>query len=195
MKYSIIPDRIEAGTYLIAAAITHGDLTIVNVDPSHLKVLLNLLEKSGMHIECQDKEIRIRSKNNNISPVNITTDVYPGFPTDLQAQWMAYMSQANGSSIIVENIYSDRFTHIAELSRLGAKIKLQENKAYINGKNILVAAPVMSTDIRASASLIIAALVAKGKTEISRVYHIDRGYENIENKLSILGIDIIRKKE
>ena len=195
VKYSIIPDRIEAGTYLIAAAITHGDLTIVNVDPSHLKVLLNLLEKSGMHIECQDKEIRIRSKNNNISPVNITTDVYPGFPTDLQAQWMAYMSQANGSSIIVENIYSDRFTHIAELSRLGAKIKLQENKAYINGKNILVAAPVMSTDIRASASLIIAALVAKGKTEISRVYHIDRGYENIENKLSILGIDIIRKKE
>ena len=195
VKYSIIPDRIEAGTYLIAAAITHGDLTIVNVDPSHLKVLLNLLEKSGMHIECQDKEIRIRSKNNNISPVNITTDVYPGFPTDLQAQWMAYMSQANGPSMIVENIYSDRFTHIAELSRLGAKIKLQENKAYINGKNILVAAPVMSTDIRASASLIIAALVAKGKTEISRVYHIDRGYENIENKLSILGIDIIRKKE
>ena len=124
----------------------------------------------------------------------MTTDIYPGFPTDLQAQWMAYMSQAKGSTIIIDNVYRDRFTHIAELSRLGANIIMKNNKVHINGDNMLVGAPVMSTDIRASASLIIAALVAKGRTEISRVYHIDRGYEKIEKKLSNCGAWIKRLK-
>ena len=139
--------------------------------------------------------IHIMPDKSFILPVDIATEIYPGFPTDLQAQWMALMTQANGSSSIIENIYTDRFTHIPELSRFGAHIDLEHNKASIKGNDTLIAAPVMSTDIRASASLIIAALVAKGKSTISRVYHIDRGYENIEVKLSVLGADISRVKE
>ena len=125
----------------------------------------------------------------------MTTAVFPGFPTDLQAQWVALMSLANGSSVVTDTVYHDRFSHIPELARLGANIKVENNTAFIRGKKSLVAAPVMSTDIRASASLIIAALAARGKTEISRVYHIDRGYENIEQKFKRLGADIYRKSD
>ena len=135
------------------------------------------------------------SNTKSILPVNMTTQVYPGFPTDLQAQWMALMTKANGSSIIAENIYTDRFSHIPELSRFGAHIELEHNKAYIKGNDVLFAAPVMSTDIRSSASLIISALATKGRSTISRIYHIDRGYEHIDVKLSTLGADICRVNE
>ena len=148
-----------------------------------------------MKLKIDQDTIHITPKHASILPVDITTDIYPGFPTDLQAQWMALMTQANGPSIITENIYTDRFSHIPELSRFGSHIDLEHNKASIKGNDTLIAAPVMSTDIRASASLIIASLAAKGKSTISRGYHIDRGYENIEVKLSVLGADISRVKE
>ena len=160
-----------------------------------MKIVLEYLQLAGMELVMDQNTIHIMPNKTSISPVDIATDIYPGFPTDLQAQWMILMTQSNGSSIITENIYSDRFTHIPELSRFGAHIDLEHNKASIKGNDTLIAAPVMSTDIRASASLIIAALAAKGKTTISRVYHIDRGYENIEIKLSVLGADISRIKE
>ena len=193
--HKIIPDRIEAGTFLICAAITRGTLFLKNVYSHHLSIVIDMLIRTGMNIKCDKNEICISPKSDNILPVNMDTEIYPGFPTDLQAQWMAYMTQAIDSTIIVENIYMDRFTHIGELLRFGAKIKLINNIAYIEGNRKLVAAPVMSTDIRASASLIIAALMANGTTEISRIYHIDRGYEKIEKKLSLIGANIRREKE
>jgi len=195
VSHKIIPDRIEAGTFLICAAITRGTLFLKNVYSHHLSIVIDMLIRTGMNIKCDKNEICISPESDNILPVNMDTEIYPGFPTDLQAQWMAYMTQAIDSTIIVENIYMDRFTHIGELLRLGAKIKLINNIAYIEGNKKLVAAPVMSTDIRASASLIIAALMANGTTEISRIYHIDRGYEKIEKKLSLIGANIRREKE
>ena len=195
IEYEIIPDRIEAGTFLLAAAITKGKIVLNNVYPDHMRIVLEYLEKSGVEIDANMKSIHINASNSSISPVNMETGVYPGFPTDLQAQWMAFMLCASGASIITENIYLDRFTHVAELCRFGGDIKLYHNKAHINGGNALIAAPVMSTDIRASASLIIAALAAKGESSISRIYHIDRGYDDIELKLASLGADIRRVKE
>jgi len=195
IEYTIIPDRIEAGTFLIAAAITKGDVQLNNVEPNHMKILIKYLELAGMKLEIDKNTIHIKPNHSSIKPVNMSTEIYPGFPTDLQAQWMALMTQANGSSIIMENIYPDRFTHIPELTRFGATISLDVNKALIKGNEKLVAAPVMSTDIRASASLIIAALAAKGKSTISRIYHIDRGYENIDEKLTALSADILREKQ
>ncbi len=195
IEYTIIPDRIEVGTFLIAAAITRGDVLLKDVNPDHLMIVLEYLQRAGMKLEIDQDTIHITPENNSILPVDITTEIYPGFPTDLQAQWMSLMTKANCSSIITENIYTDRFTHIPELIRFGAHIDLQHNNASIKGNDTLIAAPVMSTDIRASASLIIAALGAKGKSSISRIYHIDRGYENIEVKLSALGADISRVKE
>ena len=195
IEHEIIPDRIEAGTYLIAAAISRGHLILNNVNALHLGSVITSLELSGMDIDLFKNKIIIKPRLNEIMPVNIETEIYPGFPTDLQAQWMAYMTQANDSSEITESIYLDRFTHIGELTRLGAKINLVKNTANINGCSQLIGAPVMSTDIRASASLIIAAIVSQGKTEISRIYHIDRGYEQIEKKLSSLGLDIKRLSE
>ena len=150
---------------------------------------------AGFSVDTGNDYISICSKNKSIYPVNITTGTYPGFPTDLQAQWMALMTKADGSTIITENIYKDRFTHISELSRFGAHIELDGNSAFIKGNDLLKGAPVMSTDIRASASLILSALSAKGKSSISRIYHIDRGYEKIENKLSKLDANIIRIQE
>ena len=195
IEYTIIPDRIEAGTLLIAAAITKGDILLKNVDPNHMNIVLEYFKYAGFNIIIDKDSIRIHSNHPYILPVKMTTEIYPGFPTDLQAQWMALMTQANGYSTITENIYSDRFTHIPELSRFGANIDLNQNMASINGNDNLIAAPVMSTDIRASASLIIAALAARGISTISRIYHIDRGYENIELKLKDLGADIMRKRE
>ena len=183
------------GTFLIAAAITKGDVLLKDVNPDHLKIVLEYLQLAGMQLKIDQDTIHITPKHTSILPVDITTEIYPGFPTDLQAQWIALMTQANGASIITENIYTDRFTHIPELFRFGAHIDLEFNKASTKGNDTLIAAPVMSTDIRASASLIIAALAAKGKSTISRVYHIDRGYENIEVKLSALDADISRVKD
>jgi len=195
IEFNVIPDRIETSTFLMAGAITGGDIKLINTEPRHLRIILEYLKKAGMQIKVKSDTIHICSKNRFIKPVNIVTEKYPGFPTDLQAQWMALMTQAKGPSMITENIYTDRFTHIAELSRFGARIHLNDNKAFLKGMDTLVAAPVMSTDIRASASLIIAALAAEGESTISRIYHIDRGYENIEKKLSLLGAEIKREIE
>ena len=190
----IIPDRIEAATFLIAGAIKGQDLVVDNVDPNHLKVITNQLKNTGCELKINSNSIQI-SKGKKIKPVSIETAIYPGFPTDVQAQWMALMSLAKGSSTIVDAVYHDRFTHIAELSRLGAKINLKYNVAQIKGVKRLFGTNVMSTDIRASASLIIAGLAAEGKTEVSRIYHIDRGYENIEEKFNSIGASIKRVKE
>jgi len=189
----VIPDRIEAGTYLIAGA-TMGDITLNNCNPKHLNDVINKLKLSGANITSTENSVSIQ-KIDTIKAVDLTTEVYPGFPTDLQAQWMAFMSIAKGKSIIIDTVYHDRFTHIPELNRLGADIQLTDNKAVVNGVNKLKGAQVMSTDIRASAALILGAIIAEGKTEISRVYHIDRGYDSIEKKFRNLGVDISRVNE
>ena len=187
---SVIPDRIEAGTFLIAGAAL-GEVTVLGGEPGHLKVLLEKLEQTGAKIKISGKKISVR-KSDVIMPVDVTTAVFPGYPTDLQAQWIALMTIAKGDSVVTDTVYHDRFSHVPELNRLGAEIQVSDNVACIKGRKHLVGAPVMSTDIRASASLIVGGLMAQGKTEISRVYHIDRGYENIEEKFSSLGADITR---
>ena len=193
VEITVIPDMIEAGTFLMAGA-TLGDIELKNVDPSHLTIILEKLNEAGCDVSTSIDSIRIQ-RNTAINPVDITTDVYPGFATDLQAQWIALMSIANGKSVVTESIYLDRFSHVPELVRLGANINLQKNSATILGQKKLYGAQVMSTDIRASASLVIAALIAEGRSDISRIYHIDRGYENIEDKFRLLGADIYREKE
>ena len=187
----IIPDRVEAGTFLMAGAL-NGTIKVNNVIPGHLKRVTNKLKDTGCTLQIDKDSISISSPS-SIKSVDMTTAVYPGFPTDLQAQWVALMSLSESSSIVTDTVYHDRFSHVPELSRLGANIKVDKNTAFIRGVKQLVGAPVMSTDIRASASLIIAALAASGKTEISRVYHIDRGYEKIEKKFLGLGAEIIRQ--
>lgn len=193
-NFKIIPDRIEAGTFLIATHMTGGHIILEKCEPVHLTSIIQKLQDSGAKIEIDQDIISIHS-NGKIHPVDVTTSVYPGFPTDMQAQWMALMTIARGSSVITDEIYQDRFTHVAELRRLGANITLDHNVALVKGISHLSGAPVMSTDLRASASLILAGLVCKGRTDISRVYHIDRGYEHIEKKLQSLGADIVRDKE
>ena len=193
-EVSVIPDRIEAGTFLIAAAAVGGKVEIKNVIPEHLESVINCLLNANIDINVRDNSIFIKSDGKNISSTNIETNEYPGFPTDLQAQWMMLMCKADGTSTIKENIYYDRFTHIMELNRLGCNIKLEDSVAIIEGNKNLIGADVMSTDIRASAALIIAALCAEGTTKISRVYHIDWGYDKIEEKLTDIGAKIIRKK-
>ena len=188
---TVIPDRIEAGTFLMAGAL-NGEIKVKNVIPLHLEKVTNKLIEAGCEIKIKDSSITI-SPPTKINSIDMTTAVYPGFPTDLQAQWVALMSLSESSAIVTDTVYHDRFSHIPELARLGANIKVEKNTAFIRGVNQLVGAPVMSTDIRASAALFIAALAAKGKTEISRVYHIDRGYEKIEQKFLELGADIIRQ--
>jgi len=189
----VIPDRIEAGTYLIAGA-AMGEITLTYCNPNHLDVLIEKLIQTGAIIDTSENSISIK-KADPINPVDVSTEVYPGFPTDLQAQWIALMAIASGSSVVTDTVYHDRFTHIPELNRLGANIELRDNIAKINGVDHLIGAQVMSTDIRASAALILGAIMAKGKTDISRVYHIDRGYEFIEKKFQALGVDIVRKND
>ncbi len=193
-NFRIIPDRIEVGTFLIAGHMTGGNIKIINSEPKHLSTLLNKLRESGAEIKEGKDWIHIHS-DGKIAPVDISTAVYPGFPTDMQAQWMAMMSLAKGPSIITENIFKDRFTHVAELKRLGADIEVDGNVAVIKPVKFLSGAPVMSTDLRASASLILSGLVARGTTDVSRIYHIDRGYEKIEKKFQNLGAEIWRENE
>ena len=188
----VIPDRIEAGTFLIAGALL-GKITIQDVNPNHLDSVLHKLKEVGSIIEIQSNSISITP--NFLKAVDMTTAVYPGFPTDLQAQWIALMSIAKGSSTVTDTVYHDRFSHIPELNRLGASIKVDNNNAFIKGVDKLIGAPVMSTDIRASAALIIAGLFAHGVTNVSRIYHIDRGYEKIEEKFKTLGANISRKNK
>jgi UDP-N-acetylglucosamine 1-carboxyvinyltransferase len=189
-----IPDRIEAGTFLIAAALSgwkDKKITIRNCNPSHLGAVIAKLEDAGATMDVGKDTVGITPPD-EIRPVSVTTSVYPGFPTDMQAQWIALMSIAKGTSAVADTIYFDRFTHVPELSRLGANITVKENVATIIGVARLKGAKVMSTDLRASASLILAGLAAEGTTEVLRVYHIDRGYESIEKKLQPLGADISR---
>jgi UDP-N-acetylglucosamine 1-carboxyvinyltransferase len=189
--YAIIPDRIETGTFMIAASITGSSVNINHGSPQYLNSLIDKLRATGVNIEVLNSDIRIRAPK-QIKATDITTLPHPGFATDLQAQFMALMSIAEGSSIITENIFENRFQHVAELNRMGADITVEGATAFVRGVDKLVGAQVMATDLRASASLIIAALVAEGTTEINRIYHIDRGYENIEQKLTALGASIVR---
>ena len=189
----VIPDRIEAGTFLMAGALM-GEITVEDVNPKQLDSVLLKLKETGCQLSSTANSVTIAPPE-TIQPVDMTTGVYPGFPTDLQAQWVALMTLSNGSAMITDTVYHDRFSHIPELNRFGANIKVDQNTAFVRGVDHLVGAPVMSTDIRASASLIIAGLVAKGKTEVSRIYHIDRGYEKIEDKFCSLGAVIHRINE
>ncbi len=193
-NYTIIPDRIEAGTFLVAGLITGGELTLTEVNPAHLTEVLAKLEEAGAALEIGDTTIHIKSEG-EIRPADVTTAVYPGYPTDMQAQWIALMALASGSSVITDTIYPDRFTHVPELQRLGADIVLKNNSAFVKGVDRLIGAPVMSTDLRASAALVLAALAAEGRTDVHRVYHIDRGYEHIEVKLASVGADIRREDD
>ena len=187
----VIPDRIEAGTFLAAGALL-GKITLKGVIPEHLDSVILNFQEAGCNVSTTSNSVTI-TQTDKIQPVDMTTAVYPGFPTDLQAQWVALMTLAKGSSMITDTVYHDRFSHVPELNRFGANIKVENNTAFVRGVDALVGAPVMSTDIRASASLIVAGLAAKGRTEVSRVYHIDRGYEQIEDKFRSLGANISRK--
>ena len=190
---AIIPDRIEAGTFMIAAGITGGEINVLGCVPQHLEALINKLRDTGMKIQPIEGGLRVAA-GNKIASVDVKTLPHPGFPTDLQAQIMAYLCVGSGLSVITETVFENRFMHVSELMRMGADITIQGGSAVVRGVPALNGAQTMATDLRASASLILAALVARGETEISRVYHIDRGYENIEKKFSALGADIKRVK-
>jgi len=192
--HKIIPDRIEAGTFLIAGAMTGGDVTVEGCVPSHLAALTEKLVSTGAQVEAFSDSIAVKGSDIKES-VDIITMPFPGFPTDLQAQFMAFMCIAKGQSIIRESIFENRFIHVSELKRMGADIEINGNQALVNGKDRLLAAPVMATDLRASASLILAGLVADGgRTEVQRIYHLDRGYEDLEKKFKQLGAAIWREK-
>jgi UDP-N-acetylglucosamine 1-carboxyvinyltransferase len=190
-SHRIIPDRIEAGSFVIAAAITGGDVLVRGARADHLEAFLIKLKEAGVVYLADEAGIRVQ-RNGNINSIDVTTLPYPGFPTDLQAQMMALMAVANGVSIVTETIFENRFMHVQELDRMGAQIKLEGNRAVVRGVRELSGAPVMASDLRASVALVLAGLVANGTTEVSRVYHLDRGYEQIEKKLSQLGAEIER---
>ena len=190
-KHRIIPDRIEAGTFLIAGAMTGGDLNIAGCDPAHLGAILGKLKEVGVKTKSTADSVRVMG-DNPFTAADMSTEEYPGFPTDMQAQFMALATQAEGASVITENIFENRFMHAQELVRMGANIKIEGRRAVVRGKTPLSAAAVLASDLRASASLVLAALVADGETIVDRVYHIDRGYENIEEKLRAVGAQIKR---
>ena len=191
-EHKIIPDRIETGTFLVAAAITKGRVLLKKTQPEHLQSVLDLLSQTGAVIFFEEDTIELTMSLTNIKPADFTTQPYPGIPTDMQAQLMVLNAIAPGNSIVVETIFENRFMHVLELQRMGADISLSGNTAYITGVKRLQSAPVMATDLRASAALVLAGLVADGETHIDRIYHIDRGYECIENKLSLLGAKVAR---
>lgn len=190
--YSVMPDRIEAGTYLTAAALTRGQVTVRRVKPDNLLSMLCKFEEAGATIAIGEDWVNLDMHGARPEAVDISTAPYPGFPTDMQAQFMAMNTVACGTSSVIENIFENRFMHVQELQRMGAKIRLNGKTAIITGVDHLTGAPVMATDLRASASLILAGLAAKGETIVERIYHVDRGYERIEEKLSMLGADIRR---
>ena len=192
VAYSICPDRIEAGTYLLAGAITRGKVTVKNVKPESMRSTIGKLIETGAHISSTSDSITLDMKGERPKAVDIKTGAYPNFPTDMQAQFTALNAVANGSSIITETIFENRFMHIPELIRMGADLNLDGHTVYCKGVKYLNGANLMATDLRASASLVLAGLVAEGKTVIDRVYHLDRGYETIEEKLKILGANIER---
>ena len=190
--FKIPADRIEAGTYLIAAAITEGDITISDIEPIRMSNILDKLKISGATINVGDSYIHLSMNKDSINPVDISTAPFPGFPTDMQAQFTVLNSLSNGFSVVTENVFENRFMHVQELNRMGCDITVKGSNAFIKGVSSLTGAPVMATDLRASASLILAGLCAQGETIVDRIYHIDRGYERIEEKLSYLGANITR---
>jgi UDP-N-acetylglucosamine 1-carboxyvinyltransferase len=191
-QYEVLPDRIEAGTYLVAGAITRGNLRVRNIRPDHLDAVVAKLESAGATIGRGDNWLEIDMRGRRPRSVDVRTAPYPAFPTDMQAQFAALDTVADGVGTIIETIFENRFMHMLEMRRMGAEIRLEGNTAIIKGVPKLQAAPVMATDLRASASLVLAALVAEGRTDIERIYHIDRGYESIEEKLAQLGAQIRR---
>ncbi len=191
-RHSVLPDRIETGTYAMAVAMTGGDVLLQNARPELLQAALDVIAKTGATVSTTNEGIRITRNGGGIAPVEVTTAPFPGFPTDLQAQLMALMSRAKGTSRITETIFENRFMHVQELARLGARIHLDGETATIEGVEKLKGAPVMATDLRASVSLVIAALAAEGETMVNRVYHLDRGFERLEEKLSACGASIER---
>jgi UDP-N-acetylglucosamine 1-carboxyvinyltransferase len=193
-EHTVIPDRIEAGTFLLAAAATRGDVTVEGARWNDLFALVHVLREAGAKLDRYDDTIHITAPD-RLRSVDVTTLPFPGYPTDLQAQMMALLTVADGISVVTEKIYPDRFMHVAELNRMGAAIRKEGNAAVVHGARRLSGAPVMASDLRASAALVIAGLVAEGKTTISRIYHLDRGYEKIEKKLNRLGARIRRVKE
>ncbi len=192
IDYSICPDRIEAGTYLVAAAITGGKIVVNNIEPDSMRAVIGKLIETGADIQTNLNSIKLDMKGKRPQPVDIRTSAYPNFPTDMQAQFMALNSIAEGSSTITETIFENRFMHVPELSRMGANLKLEGNTVVCKGVKLLTGANLMATDLRASASLVLAGLAAQGTTTIERVYHLDRGYEMIEEKFKMLGADIER---
>ena len=190
--FAIPADRIEAGTYLIAAAVTNGDITIQNINPNRMNNILDKLKLSGADIETNENSISLSMPNETINSVDISTAPFPGFPTDMQAQFTVLNALSNSSAVVTENVFENRFMHVQELNRMGCDITVKGSNAFVKGVNFLTGAPVMATDLRASASLILAGLCADGETIVDRIYHIDRGYERIEEKLSYLGADITR---
>ncbi|MDY7037159.1 MAG: UDP-N-acetylglucosamine 1-carboxyvinyltransferase, partial [Thermodesulfobacteriota bacterium] len=194
VQHTVIPDRIEAGTFMIASTMTKGEVMINGCRPEHLTAVIEKLQSVGSDVELKENGVLVRGPD-IIKNVDIKTMTFPGFPTDLQAQFMALMCIAKGSSVVKETIFENRFIHVGELKRMGADITVDGNQALVRGKNRLLAAPVMATDLRASASLILAGLVAEGeRTEVNRIYHLDRGYEALEEKFQGLGARIWREK-
>ncbi len=191
-RHSVLPDRIETGTFAMAVAMTGGDVLLKGAQPALLQNALDVLVRAGVHVEPTNEGIRVSRNGSGIKPVDVTTEPFPGFPTDLQAQFMALMTRAEGVSRITETIFENRFMHVQELARLGARIGLEGQSAIVTGVGKLTGAPVMATDLRASVSLVIAGLVAEGQTTVNRVYHLDRGFERLEEKLTGCGAKIER---
>lgn len=193
-RHRVIPDRIEAGTFMIASAMTNGDVDLMDARPQHLMGVIDRLRQVGVIVRT-DKDFINVTCSRRLEPIDITTQPYPGYPTDLQAQTMALLSLADGNSVITEKVFPDRFMHVGELNRMGAQLRKEGPTVIAHGVRHLVGAPVMASDLRASAALVLGGLVARGRTRVRRVYHIDRGYERIEEKLNALGADIERMEE
>jgi UDP-N-acetylglucosamine 1-carboxyvinyltransferase len=191
-RYKVMPDRIETGTYLVAAAMTGGRIKLKDTNPKILEAVLIKLQEAGAEVQCGDDWISLNMHGKRPKAVNIRTAPYPGFPTDMQAQFLAMNAVAEGTGTVIETIFENRFMHVLEMQRMGAKVQIEGNTAIVTGIEQLKGAPVMATDLRASASLVLAALMAQGETLIDRIYHIDRGYECIEEKLQLLGAKIRR---
>jgi UDP-N-acetylglucosamine 1-carboxyvinyltransferase len=194
-RHSVLPDRIETGTYAMAVAMTGGDVLLEGARPELLQSALDVLKQTGAEITATNDGIRVKRNGSGIAPVDVTTAPFPKFPTDLQAQFMALMTRAKGTSRITETIFENRFMHVQELARLGARIALDGETATVEGVDKLKGAPVMATDLRASVSLVIAGLAAEGETMVNRVYHLDRGFERLEDKLGACGAAIQRVSE
>ncbi|MDD5137492.1 MAG: UDP-N-acetylglucosamine 1-carboxyvinyltransferase [Candidatus Omnitrophica bacterium] len=194
-EYEVIPDRIEAATLIMAAGVTRGEVLVKKARAEHMMAVLEKLEEAGMDLKIARDSVLVRRSSRRFKPTDVVTLPYPGFPTDVQAQFMTLMSITDGISVITEKIYPDRFMHVAELNRMGAQVKREGPYAVVHGTKQLSGAPVMASDLRASAALVLAGLVARGKTEVSRIYHLDRGYERLEEKLKLLGAKIERVKE